>query len=361
MPDPIISNDTAFQMLRSDHALMSRALRAETIRPEEPAVLGSSWEPWTPRALYGLLDGTHSTTRPTILKRTDGKVALIYPGKTHAFAGEPESGKTMAALAACAEEMDAGRDVLYLDFEDDAREVVERLAPMMEGPHRLVNLFHYVRPFEALEEGWLDRLVTQYRPTLAIVDGVTEAMALHGLKIKENDDAAGFDGLIGKPLTRAGVAVVYIDHVTKSKDSRGRYALGAQHKLAAISGAFYTFEVLSEMAPGKRGEAKIRLSKDKPGGIRSVVEKGSVGTLVVDGTNGLSVTLEMGRAPSTSERVSDILSEHGALSTSALGQLLAEEPWGEVKPNTLTVTLKRLKCEKDSEGLFSLLSPTGSH
>ena len=69
-----------------------------------------------------------------------------------------------------------------------------------------------------------------------VIDGVTEAMTMHGLELKDNADVAKFVELLPRPLARMGAAVVLVDHVAKDTGGRGRFAIGAPHKLAGIDG-----------------------------------------------------------------------------------------------------------------------------
>ncbi|MCZ2857420.1 hypothetical protein [Blastococcus sp. VKM Ac-2987] len=73
-----------------------------------------------------------------------------------------------------------------------------------------------------------------------------------------------------------------LDHVTKSKDTRGRYSIGGQHKLAAIDGASYVLENIMPFGRGMKGMSKISVVKDKNGWVRkgSVLGK-AVGELLV--------------------------------------------------------------------------------
>jgi hypothetical protein len=100
------------------------------------------------------------------------------------------------------------------------------------------------------------------------VDGITEAMAAHGLNPIDNADVARFAGILPRPLADAGAVVVLIDHVSKSREARGRYAIGAQHKLAAVTGAAYTVELIKPFGHGLHGVAKITIAKDRPGRVR---------------------------------------------------------------------------------------------
>src|SRR6516164_9410556 len=51
--------------------------------------------------------------KPVLMHRTDGR-ALFYAGKLNLVFGDPESGKTMLVLAACAEALRDGRHVVYV-------------------------------------------------------------------------------------------------------------------------------------------------------------------------------------------------------------------------------------------------------
>jgi hypothetical protein len=70
---------------------------------------------------------------------------------------------------------------------------------------------------------------------LAIVDGITEAMSMHGWNPLDNVEVAHFNGLVVRPLTNIGAAAVSLDHVKKENDPR--YAIGGIYKLNAVSGA----------------------------------------------------------------------------------------------------------------------------
>jgi 5S rRNA maturation endonuclease (ribonuclease M5) len=229
---------------------------------------------WWPVDLATLFDGSADLILPTMFKREDGQ-AIIYPNKAHAFNGEPESGKSWAALIACVQSVNAGLPTLYIDFEDTAQTVVRRLLALGADPETILANFTYISPVEALE--WKDKITagglellgviesTQY--ALAIIDGVTEAMVLHGLDINSNNDVATFYRILPRRLKTAGSATIQIDHVPKSKDNRGRGGIGGQHKLAGIDVSFL-FEATSPFGVGKHGISRISIEKDRPGQLR---------------------------------------------------------------------------------------------
>jgi hypothetical protein len=205
------------------------------------------------------------------LHRSDD-VPILYPGKVHSFIGEPESMKSWGWQVAAAQLLKEGSPVLVLDFENDEYDVIERLRALGVTDDQMVANLYYIPPDEPLIEGVMESLVAligDHKIPLVVIDGVTDAMATLGFDAdKSNTHAASFDRKLLKPLARAGPAVVTVDHVTKERDGRGRYAIGAQHKLAAISGAAFIFERKQHFGRGRDGVAHVTLSKDKPGWLR---------------------------------------------------------------------------------------------
>ena len=235
------------------------------------AVEVSSWDPVD---LGTYLDGTYTPTTPTLLPRTDG-VCLLYPGLVHSVHGESESGKSLILQAEMVRAITAGLPVLMLDFESDAAEVTARLLTMGATPADIRAHFTYVRPETSITAGPdLDayrRLLS--RPyTLAVIDGVTDALGMWsggGAKSGDNDDVSRFMRRFPRKLARlTGAAVVLIDHVTKDPETRGRFAIGGQAKMAGVDGAAYTVEVSEVPTPGGRGVLTLRVGKDRPGQVR---------------------------------------------------------------------------------------------
>ncbi len=134
---------------------------------------------WQQRDLSAVLDGSWKAPEPTVGRRSDG-VGLFYPGKLHTVSSESEGGKTWFMLSVVLDELTAGKHVVYVDFEDDEGGIVGRLLTLQAPREALIERFHYVRPEDALGSGIhaddLNELLRDVRPTLAVVDGVTEAM-----------------------------------------------------------------------------------------------------------------------------------------------------------------------------------------
>ncbi|WP_285510974.1 DNA primase [Streptomyces sp. NBRC 14336] len=224
---------------------------------------------WQPQDLRSVLDGTYKPPQPSVGRRDDG-VGLFYPGRVSSIASESEAGKTWFALIACLQEINDGNHVVYLDFEDDAGGVVGRLLVLGALPGTILEFFHYIRP-EA-KPGPVDEVdlagVLQLSPTLAIVDGVTEAMAIFGLELKDNTDVASFGRRLLRPMADSGAAVVTLDHVVKSGENRGRYSLGGVHKLNGLNGVMYVMENVRPFGVGVTGKSRVRIAKDRPAQLR---------------------------------------------------------------------------------------------
>jgi hypothetical protein len=227
--------------------------------------IGASWRPVD---LSPALDGKCIGKPPVLLSREDG-CCLLYAGKVHTVSGEPESLKTWLVLLACATVINGGGHVVFIDYEDAADSIAGRLVALGCKCQAILELFHYVQPDEpygpaaamVLSDAVSDLVA------LVVIDGVTEAMAAHGLDPNSNADVASFNGRLPRRFAASGATVVMIDHVTKNRESRGRYAIGAQHKLSAVDGAAYTLDLLRAFGHGQHGIAKIVVAKDRPGRV----------------------------------------------------------------------------------------------
>ncbi len=209
---------------------------------------------------------------PELLPRADG-VCLLYRGLTHSLHGESESGKSLVAQVEAVRILTAGGRVLFVDFESDAGSVVARLVEFGAHRQQIVAGFTYVRPelkpsANAAEAAAFMAHLRQ-RFDLAVIDGVTDSLSLWGAETKDNDGITGWARELPKAIAdRTGAAVVLIDHVPKDGDSRGRFAIGGQAKLATLTGAAYTVEVAQPLGRGLRGVVVLRVAKDRPGYVR---------------------------------------------------------------------------------------------
>ncbi|MER7309932.1 AAA family ATPase [Streptomyces griseoluteus] len=239
--------------------------------PQHGRAMAEAIPTWRPRDLTDVLDGTYRAPEPTIGRRDDG-VGLFYPGRVHSVIGESEGGKTWFALLAVCSELAAGHAVVFIDFEDDAPGVVGRLLALGADRTAIRERFAYIRPEEPLGANFnrneIATALHDLRPTFVPIDGVTEGMALHGMELKDNTDVAKFGRMLLRPIADMGAAVTTLDHVTKDREGRGRYAIGGVHKLNGLNGAQYVLENRTPFGVGVTGKSTVRIAKDRPGQLR---------------------------------------------------------------------------------------------
>lgn len=252
---------------------------AEEQLDDEPTTASS----WRPQDIADALSG--GGPPPAVyLERTDG-IALLYPGRVHWIQGESESLKSWLLLLAVAQALVAGENCVWIDFEDDARGVGGRLVDLGVPPATLTNptRFAYIQPTDALYDHKTDKALpgaVDLARTLSGnvwhlvgIDGVTEAMTVEGLSMLDNTDIATWLRVLPKYIVRiTGAAVCAIDHVTKSKDTQGRFAIGGQHKLAGTTGATYKVTTIANLARAISepitGQSLVTIQKDRPGWVR---------------------------------------------------------------------------------------------
>jgi hypothetical protein len=227
---------------------------------------------WLPVDLSAVLDGTWEQPVPTVGTRDDG-AGLFYPGRLHVVASEAEAGKTWLALAAAAAELALGNGVVYLDFEDDEGGIAGRLLAIGSDRQAIRDRFAYISPGDPVNtfgnRDDLAEVLGDLKPSLAVLDGVTEAMMLHGFELKDNTDVARFGRMLPRWIAAQGPATVALDHVAKDREARnGGYAIGAAHKLNGLNGAMYLLEGRDPFGIGRTGRSRLLIRKDRPGQLR---------------------------------------------------------------------------------------------
>lgn len=234
---------------------------------------GEGIDSWRPRDLTAILSGNLVRVEPTLLPRSDGR-SLLYPGKVHSVHGESESGKSLVLMGEAVRLMKTGADVMWITFDSDEEEDVARALRFGATAEEILAHLHYIRPEvspQSVRESYL--ALFAMRPAMCVVDGVTDAMGLitEGAKGDPNEVYSFFFRVFPKRLAdKTGAAVVLVDHVAKDTDARGRFAIGAQAKMASLTGAAYLVEPDKDAAPtaGGVGTVVLRVGKDRPAGVR---------------------------------------------------------------------------------------------
>ena len=212
-------------------------------------------------------------------------LSVFYPGKTHTLYAASESGKSWVALYAAAQILpgpdDATERVLYIDHEDDARSIAERLGALGIPNETITNedRFRYLNPAEPLTDQRNElfgtagddlHLALEWAPTFVVIDGVSEAMTEENLDPISNSDVAEWFRIVARRFEKIGACVVMIDHTAKSHGDGPPTELGAQHKRSGISGASFLIDAVKRPGRAVLGEPvegllRLRLAKDRGG------------------------------------------------------------------------------------------------
>lgn len=242
----------------------------EEYYPEDYDNDDSAGQSWRPVDLATLLASDYDPPRPTV-GAIEGDGCLLYAGSTNLLFGDSGGGKTFFAVWAAAEEMRAGRDVLFLDWEDSPLTLAARLEQVGVTRATMVRHLIFIRPEEkwnAAAQRSLAAAVEGRKIALAIVDSVGEAMAADGVNSNSDDEVARwFRGAV-RFLADGGAAVLLLDHVPKGSGDSGRntgFSIGSQRKRAAITGAAYYLQTITAPSKLNDGRFKLIVRKDRHG------------------------------------------------------------------------------------------------
>lgn len=239
---------------------------------------------------------------PEFLARRPDGVKLIYAGRRHAFWGPAETLKSFAALVACVDVIESGKNALYIDFEDDEFGLVDRTRSLqIPDDYLLSGQLTYVRPDEAFGKNPVLDFDGLRREDFGIVvfDGVTEAMMLLGLHPYDPVDTAKYQHLLTRSWGDA--AVVEIDHTGKGGNTG---QLGSFQKRAGLDGVSVEFVLKANEGRGGHSKVELYVHKDRHGHVRehldSAKQKAFFGTFHVVTTPGSppDAYIEYGRPPS---------------------------------------------------------------
>ena len=245
---------------------------------------------WSPVDLEPYLTGKLTVPDPEVCRRNDG-ACLMYRGRVNMLFGSSESAKSWVAMAICLQEIEAGGRALYLDFEDEPVQTLNRLRLLGAGDDDLRAQFSYIRPEGPLADmqrnKWgkdqptksgefaqdqFDMALQSLDPDIIVADGMTALYGLHGL---DANDAVSTDVITSwlKRLTRNGRStVIIIDHQAKSAE-KGSMPIGSQHKVAMVQGTLLQVWPIKQPMPGDVGELELVVLKDRPGQVRAHSQK----------------------------------------------------------------------------------------
>ena len=220
---------------------------------------------------------------PKFLSDKEGNF-MLYPGEVHFIYGMPGTFKTFMLL-----KLIGTCNVVYIDFENLGPTMKSRLTSMKVDP-KDAQVFDF--PETKLQVIERVKKCLEEKPDVVCFDGLPGLARMFGMDPDSNDQVASLFAQVIDPLKRAGIAVVFLDHVTK-EGNRDDYPIGAQTKKSQ-SGVMYLLRARKESST-----VDLFVTKDRHYTIYSRCEDtGQVrhyGWLEInnDPINGLSIDIAM--------------------------------------------------------------------
>ena len=215
------------------------------------------------------LDGDCELVKQTVAEVLPER-CLFYAGAINEVHGEPSVGKTNILLAAAGAVLEKGGKVFYLDPEDSPARIIPRALSLGISREAMRTGFFYLQDPTPEVYAEAHRWAERERPELVILDGFAEALAREGMDENTPADVLAFFHDRMRPFTDAGSAVVIADHVTKSAETRGRWARGSGAKMGRYNGACYEIVLGESYTPTKPGNVRLKISKDRNGGVGAI-------------------------------------------------------------------------------------------
>jgi AAA domain len=187
----------------------------------------------------------------------------LYVGYIHWLQGPPGEGKTWLALWLAARLVQNGKNVLYLDEENNERLIASRLVLLGCTADQVEAHFHYVLN-PALDDQRLDRLrvtVHETQPALIVYDSAADFVTAAGLDENNASDMTRWIARFARRTAQeVGSAALILDHTPKN----GTGARGSGAKKAKPE-VVLEVTVEREFSRNQRGEIKVKRDKDREG------------------------------------------------------------------------------------------------
>lgn len=282
---------------RGEHreGLTSHTLNIRLPAGTEPFRLGRKLEQWRHDRAAGNRVPDRSIVAVDHVGRKPAQcIAVAAPDRLYITDGHIVTHNTWVALAAAAEQIQAGRVVIYLDYEGSARIVGERLGALGLDPELVDAHLLYHRPGIVTRDvaARLTAAVEATNTALVIIDGVAKALAAAGLSEDKAPDVLQWLVTAVNPLAEAGAAVLMLDHVVKEKDGRGLWARGSGAKLGEVSGAAWVLRPDRPFSRTQAGRAHLVQAKDREGHVATDGATAAIITFTPSSGGQLTITLD---------------------------------------------------------------------
>lgn len=220
---------------------------------------------------------------------------ILYSRKVNLIFGPSESGKSMFAFSVAAQEIQAGRHVVIIDFEDDQYGLVSRLTDLGLDIEEISpgglkpGGVYYVPARLGMEEDDFQLIRERVNAhaggdspvSMILIDAVTEAMAADGLNPDKAAEVAQWGASMPRRFAGLGPGVAVIDHTNLTDTDR---AQGSQHKKSMIDGVSLKVSRKQSFIRGRGGAASIYVAKDRIGSVREQSLAAKTGEMEYRGT-----------------------------------------------------------------------------
>lgn len=186
---------------------------------------------------------------------------LLYHAKRHVISGPPESAKTLIAYRLLLEALRDGHPVAIVDLEMGATAARRLLHDLGATQDELAALY-YTEPTEPPTPTDLQAII-DHGTRFVMLDAAAGAYHASGLDDNARKDVEQFAAVWIRPLWQAGIATIVVDHVTKDKETRGKFTIGSERKLGQAD-VHLSCEALKTLSRGGTGIVKIHVHKDRP-------------------------------------------------------------------------------------------------
>ncbi|MDW8339734.1 MAG: hypothetical protein RMM28_11405, partial [Thermoleophilia bacterium] len=199
---------------------------------------------------------------------TLGGLGVAYPGKRHVFSGPQESAKTLFAYILGLEVLRHGGVFCLIDFEMGRWDARDRLCGLGASPEELHKVIYY-EPDGKMPERVPEQIIdlAEGSETVVVIDAAAGAFAYQELDDNKRMDVERFAAIYVEPFRRAGIATIVIDHVVKSSEARGNYAIGSERKVGQTD-VHIGFSVVTPIKRGSTGIYRLTTHKDRGGFLK---------------------------------------------------------------------------------------------
>jgi hypothetical protein len=219
------------------------------------------------------LDGSYVAPTPAIGLVRDDAATMLYPAKWHTVIGSNTAGKTWFALAACADEMRAGRTIVYAHFEEvSPAETIDRLILMGLAREILAERFVWLdcaMPWAVGEFAEAFAAVWP-APSLVVLDGINAACTRHGQDPTQVQAVGWYRAMFVTPAAMNGAAVLSLGHTPKAREKQAeRFGYGSTAWLDEVDGVGFRMAAHSThpIRRGATGSAMVFSVKDRAGSV----------------------------------------------------------------------------------------------